>query len=130
MDRGCTQVRNAMEFPIAYPRGSDERGSPDSLLHPVREHLASRPKLSAAAGHARPMTSPYESAADWNRQNPPGTLVRVALRDGRSLSPEHAPTPSSGAPSRWSRWRDNPASSRRPRCSRCARLSYRLNAWP
>jgi hypothetical protein len=31
------------------------------------------------------MTSPYESAADWNRYNPPGTLVRVALRDGSAL---------------------------------------------
>jgi hypothetical protein len=44
------------------------------------------------------MTSPYESAADWNRQNPPGTLVRVALRDGRSLEAGPAHTPSSGAP--------------------------------
>ena len=31
------------------------------------------------------MTSPYESAADWNRQNPPGTLVRVPLRNASAL---------------------------------------------
>lgn len=31
------------------------------------------------------MTSPYESAADWNRHHPPGTLVRVALRDDSAL---------------------------------------------
>lgn len=29
-----------------------------------------------------PMNTAYESAADWNRQNPPGTLVRITLRDG------------------------------------------------
>lgn len=31
------------------------------------------------------MTSAYESATDWNRQNPPGTRVLVALRDGRAI---------------------------------------------
>ena len=31
------------------------------------------------------MHTAYESAADWNRQNPPGTRVRVATRDGGSL---------------------------------------------
>ena len=28
------------------------------------------------------MTSAYESATDWNRQNPPGTRVLLRLRDG------------------------------------------------
>ena len=31
------------------------------------------------------MHTPYESASDWNRLHPPGTLVRVALRDGNAL---------------------------------------------
>ena len=31
------------------------------------------------------MHTAYESAADWNRHHPPGTLVRVALRDGNAL---------------------------------------------
>lgn len=30
------------------------------------------------------MTAAYESATDWNRANPPGTPVRVILRDGRA----------------------------------------------
>jgi len=34
--------------------------------------------------------TPYESADAWNRQNPPGTLVRVALRGGESLDAETA----------------------------------------
>lgn len=29
--------------------------------------------------------SSYESAANWNRQNPPGTCVRLTLRDGGVL---------------------------------------------
>ena len=31
------------------------------------------------------MTTAYESAADWNRQSPPGTRVRIALRDGSAV---------------------------------------------
>ena len=30
------------------------------------------------------MYAAYESAADWNRQNPPGTPVEIVLRDGRA----------------------------------------------
>jgi hypothetical protein len=30
------------------------------------------------------MQTAYESATDWNRSHPPGTLVRVILRDGRA----------------------------------------------
>ena len=30
------------------------------------------------------MTTAYESASDWNRANPPGTLVRIMHRDGRA----------------------------------------------
>ena len=30
------------------------------------------------------MTTAYESATDWNRSHPPGTVVRIILRDGRA----------------------------------------------
>lgn len=30
------------------------------------------------------MTTAHESATDWNRPHPPGTAVRVILRDGRA----------------------------------------------
>jgi hypothetical protein len=43
-----------------------------------------------AVGEMRPaqpraMATVYESAADWNRQNPPGTRVRIVLRDGSAV---------------------------------------------
>ena len=30
------------------------------------------------------MTTAYESATDWNRAHPPGSMVRITLRDGRT----------------------------------------------
>lgn len=35
-------------------------------------------------------TTAFESTHDWNRQYPPGTLVRVALRGGESFDAETA----------------------------------------
>ena len=35
-------------------------------------------------------TEPYESAHDWNRRYPPGTLVRVDLKGGESFVAETA----------------------------------------
>ena len=32
--------------------------------------------------NAGAMTTAYESATDWNRTHPPGSLVRIVLRDG------------------------------------------------
>lgn len=41
--------------------------------------------LRARPAHARRVTMACKSVVGWNRQNPPGTLVRVPLRDGSAL---------------------------------------------
>ena len=46
--------------------------------------MASR-RVRLGSTNVRCMTPAYESAQDWNRANPPGTRVRIALRDGSSV---------------------------------------------
>lgn len=44
----------------------------------------------ATAARERARMTPFESALDWNRRCPPGTRVRVLLREGASFEAETA----------------------------------------